>query len=131
MSGQLKVVKTKKALNSKEVLQEWQVNFAEFWQLYPASDKFKHWKRTRALRVNKTRAFKYFCDILTRGEYSYPQIKSALLSDIKAKQDSSLMENQFKYMQAITSWLNKGIYEGYINDDNDTQINTDDRTIYE
>ena len=130
LKGQLKVKKTKKALNSQELLQEWQINFAEFWKLYPSSDKFRHFKRTRALRINKTRAFKYFCDILTKGEYSYKDLKSALLADIKAKQESSVMENQFKYMQSITSWLNKGIFEGYISEE-DNQVDEDDRTIYE
>jgi hypothetical protein len=131
LEGQLVVKKTKKALNSQEQLQEWQENFAEFWKLFPASDKYRHWKRTRALRVNKTRAFKYFCDILDRGEYSYEQIRNALKADIKAKEDSSVIENQFKYMQAITSWLNKGIFEGYISEDIMKDEEEDDRTIYE
>lgn len=131
LSGQLAVVKKKKALNSSEKMQEWQENFAEFWNLYPTSDKFRHWERTRSLRINKLRAFKYFCDILTKGEYKYSDLKSALLSDIKAKQDSSIMENQFKYMQAITAWLSKGIFEGYICENNTNPSTSNDRTILE
>lgn len=131
LSGQLVVTKKKKALNSNELMQEWQTNFAEFWNLYPTSDKFRHWERTRSLRINKLKAFKYFCDILSKGEYKYSDLKSALLSDIKAKQDSSIMENQFKYMQAITTWLSKGIFEGYICENTTNPSTQDDRTILE
>ena len=102
-------------------------------KLYPASDKFRHFKRTRALRVNKARTFKYFYDIILKGEYTYADLKKALLCDIEDKEKSSVIENQFKYMQSIASWLNKGIYEGYVSEDitNDKENNIDDRTVFE
>jgi hypothetical protein len=122
----------KKPLNSQEKLEEWYKWFTEFWNLYPASDKFRHWERTRSLRVNKIKSFKLFKEILERGEITYYDLKQALLADIKAKQDSSILENQFKYMQAITSWLSKGIYEGYISElKNESNNLDDDRTVFE
>lgn len=132
LGGQLKSPVVAKALNVKELQHEWQLNFAEFWNLYPTSDKFKHWPRTRALRINKAKSFQLYCNILSKKEYSAEDLKGALLADIKSKSETSVMENQFKYLQAITSWLSKGIYEGYISENNKhMDSKDDDRTIFE
>lgn len=77
-------------------------DFEEFWKLYPATDEFRHFPKTRQLRWNKQ---------LTRTEYelalakaSHEEIMAGLRGEIAFRQDSQT-ENLFKYMKSSVNWL--------------------------
>lgn len=88
-------------------------DFDVFWKAFPASDKWAHWPRTRVLRNNKRKTKSKYLSILKEG-YTAEQLLKAVEADIKMKKGASFKENQLRYMQAVTTWLNQRIFEGFI-----------------
>jgi hypothetical protein len=105
--------------NKKQKLDE---SFLQFWKTFPTSDKFKQWPRTRTLRANRAKAYRLYSAIVESGEFTPEDLLYALNEDLKVKRESSITRNNLTYMQAICTWLNKRIFEGFLEDKKETNI---------
>lgn len=113
LEGTLKQPKTTTMVGVEEKEQKYNEWFSEFWEAFPASDKYLHYPRTRTLRSNKLKAFKLYCDILNEGEYTHEHLLFAINADVEMKKKSSIVQNQLRYLQTICTWLTKRIFEGF------------------
>lgn len=91
--------------------------FDIFWKTYPASDAWGTFPKTRVLRVSSKIARKKFNEILLEG-YNPEQIINALKADIALKKKSSTpFKNELSFMQLLPTWLNKRMFEGYLEEE--------------
>ena len=109
----------KKLYNSifKEVDPEHELSFEDFWLKFPPSDKWGNFIMTRALRANKVKCKKLYISILEEGEFTHEQIISALEKEVTLKKQCSSRDNNMKYMQNCSTWLNNRTFESWIKDD--------------
>lgn len=90
--------------------------FNEFWETFPASDKYMGYPRTRVLRADKEHCKKYYKKAL--DEVSHSEIIGALMYEIKMREKNSQNNNKsifsdFKFMKASSAWLNQKEYNIY------------------
>jgi hypothetical protein len=132
LEGQIEIPKKLKDITVDNKVENLEKQFAEFWNTFPSSDNWKHFPRTRTLRSNKMKAFRLYSNILDQKEYTHEQILNALKIDVQMKQKSSIVSNQLRYLQSICTWLNKRIFEGFIEDIEEQENNTktDSNTRY-
>lgn len=102
-------------------VQKMNEDFERFWKEYPVSDKHGRWKRTRYFRSGKEEARAKFFSILGEG-ITADQLIAAVRAEVKIKKENSLIENQMAFMPLINSWLNKRKFEGYLEDEDDDEI---------
>ena len=105
------------------------IKFEEFWKTFPSSDKYGNWTKTRVLRSDKVTARRHFNRITQTEGVSPDDLIQCLNEDIALMKRGSVRENRFTYMPRICSWLNKRIYEGYLEDIKDIP-NTTNNTRY-
>jgi hypothetical protein len=92
--------------------------FDEFWNTFPKNDKYAHHVQSRVLRADRLRAAVYYEHIIKSGKATSEQLLNALKKDIEMRERASLgKQNEFKYMPAIAAWLNKGVYEAYLGEE--------------
>lgn len=106
-----------KELNPVKIHEFSEELFNEFWELFPTSDKFLNFPKTRILRINKDECKRKYLKILKEGNVTHDDIIKALTYEIEFnKSSSSFKENKFKYMKASTTWLNQAYYETLLED---------------
>ena len=86
------------------------MNFDEFWDLYPSSDKHGVWLRQRTLRSDKARSKTLYQRAITGG-VAHEDLLRALKWDIKDRRDKSTTSNRMTYMKASAAWLQQKEYE--------------------
>jgi len=85
--------------------------FNEFWELFPSTDKFKTFPRTRTLRSAKSKCKQKYEKALKKNEYTHEDIIKALNYEInQRKKSSNRRENKFKFMKNSLTWLNQEHY---------------------
>lgn len=98
--------------------------FNEFWETFPASDKYMGYPRTRILRNDKEHCKKYYKKALE--EAPHEEILKALMYEIKMREKNSQnniksMFSDFKFMKSSPTYLNQKeylIYMQLMKDDN-------------
>ena len=80
--------------------------FEELWDLYPSTDKYEGYLKTRNLRTDKDKCKQKYLDILKT--YNHEDIMEALAYEIRELQDITRRENKnkFSFMKALPTWLN-------------------------
>jgi len=86
------------------------LNFDEFWELYPSSDKHGIWTRQRTLRSDKARSKVLYKRAITGG-VTHEDLLRALKWDIKDRREKSVTSNRMTYMKASAAWLQQKEYE--------------------
>lgn len=107
----------------KESIDSYTSDFEEFWKIFPVSDKFAHYPKTRVLRINKQESFKEW--IKATEQTSGKEIIFALERDIAAKANESGRTNAFKYMKGPVKWLTDKMYLE-IEDGSSLMVDTDE-----
>lgn len=94
--------------------------FKLWWSNYPGTDTFdfqgKHFKGSRALRVNKVKCEEKFNKILEEGEYTSNQLIDSMKLDVLQKKHASIKArtNKVTYMQNSLTYLNQRSFEPFI-----------------
>lgn len=85
--------------------------FEELWALYPASDKFEGFPKTRTLRSKKDYCKAHYLKILET--ITHANVMKALEYEVQELKDISLREgkNKFSFMMALPTWLNSKQFE--------------------
>lgn len=96
-------------LSEEEQTAPYTQDFEEFWKLFPVSDKYAHYPKTRTLRTNKQETFKEW--LKAKEKTSSNELISALCQDISNRERESARTNAFKYMKGPTKWLADKMYE--------------------
>lgn len=100
---------------NKEIIDEdfnltsFEEKFEEFWNLFPSSDKYMHFPRTRILRTEQDKCKKMYRKIL--DEYNHEDVIKALKYELNMREHNSVsgiskLFSDFKYMKASSTWLN-------------------------
>lgn len=84
--------------------------FEEFWQAFPATDKWGSWPSTRVLRNNKLRCRTLYYALIRDG-VKHTDIIDGLEKELEAYKRLSTKENRLQYMQACTTWLNNRTFD--------------------
>lgn len=96
------------------------VEFEEWWKLYPGTDTFIHngksFNGSRSLRINKDECKLKFDKILLEGEHSVSDMIEALKYDVFYKKENSVKtgNNKLSYMQTSLTYLNQRSFEPFI-----------------
>lgn len=99
-------------------------DFETFWKLYPASDQFAHYPKTRAIKINKKETFKAWqAECLKVGS---PFLIAALTQEIKNREQDSGRTNSFTYMKGPAKWLNDQAYNEVVFPVTTQKIETDE-----
>lgn len=96
--------------------------FEKFWSIYPSSDKWGAYPRTRAIKTNKAGTFSKWRQVIKRG-ISTEQLLVALEKQIQEMKTASMLHarNELRFLQNPATWLNQGTYEAYLADDTPKQ----------
>jgi len=83
--------------------------FSEFWELFPSSDKYMHFPRTRVLKNEQDKCKKIYRKLL--DNYKHEDIITCLKYEISMRENNSITGmnkpfSDFKYMKASPTWLN-------------------------
>lgn len=98
-------------------------DFQKWWNEFPKGDGFKYkgrsFKRTRALRVDEVKCERKLIKILTEKNLTVEKMIEALQKEIKDRMDRSIGfgENQLTFMNNSYTYLNKGMYEAWMDED--------------
>ncbi len=102
--------------------------FQEFWDLFPSSDKYMHFPRSRVLKTELDKCRKMYRKILE--DYKHEDVIKALNYEINMRQHNSVSGlnksfSDFKFMKASSTWLNNKEFlalEEIMKDDNTEKI---------
>lgn len=83
--------------------------FQEFWDLFPSSDKYMHFPRSRVLKTELDKCKKMYRKLLE--DYKHENIMKALNYEINMREHNSTSGlnkqfSDFKFMKASSTWLN-------------------------
>lgn len=94
--------------------------FNIIYELYPFSDKYGSYPRTRTLRTNSKAALEAY--IAARQNHSFETIKKALENEIEFRADATNngTTNSFKFMKSLNNWLTSEEFTVYINMEKET-----------
>lgn len=98
--------------------------FQEFWDLFPSSDKYMHFPRSRVLKTELDKCKKMYRKLLE--DYKHENIMKALNYEINMREHNSASGlnkqfSDFKFMKASSTWLNNKEFlalEEIMKDDN-------------
>lgn len=85
---------------------DFDTKFSEFWDLFPTSDQYLHYPRTRVLRNEQEKCKKMYRKLIE--EYSHEDIIKSLAYELEMRRNNSTgkLYSDFKYMKASATWLN-------------------------
>jgi len=86
------------------------LNFAEFWEAFPTTDRHGIWLRTRSPRSDKERSEKMYNMAVINGT-PHSELIRALQWEVEERKVKSISSNRMSYMKASASWLNQKEYE--------------------
>lgn len=105
---------------------DFEKKFEELWELFPVTDKFLNYPKTRILRTDRDKCKKYYRKILE--EYKHEDVINALNYeiDLRSNNISNKDYSDFKYMKSSVTWLHSkefiNVLESMKNDDKETPI---------
>jgi len=116
-------------------LTSFEEKFEEFWDLFPSSDKYMHFPRTRILRTEQEKCKKMYRKIL--DEYNHEDVIKALKYELNMREHNSVsginkLFSDFKYMKASSTWLNNKEFlaiQEIMKDDNNEKIDIFTRDV--
>jgi hypothetical protein len=94
--------------------------FDDWWNVYPATDGFKHegreFYRSRALRISKEDCKKKFDVIIAKGLYTADQIIEATKIDVETRKKASVREdkNKLTFLQNSATYLNQLSFDPFV-----------------
>lgn len=92
-----------------------EIYFNEFWDTFPASDKWGPFKPTRSFKADKNGCNKKYTKLLLEEGYKHEDVIKALKYQINLFQkDSTAIENKMKFFQNTSTWLNQKTFVGYL-----------------
>lgn len=102
------------------------IEFEEFWNAYPADDRWANYLPTRRIRTNKLKARLLYNTV--RKEYNNSKLIEGLTNEVNIRKKTSISQNNMTYMQNICTWLNNKTFESFIDkkvEDNNNQYGKD------
>ena len=93
-----------------------EIDFNNFWEAYPSSDKWANYPMTRTLRNNKVKSKQLYTTLMQEG-VTPESILLGLNIEIETRKRISSKDNSMKFMQASSTWLNNRTYEAWLDKD--------------
>ena len=89
--------------------------FEDWWKVWPNTDKHGVFAATRTLKVSKGKCKKKFEDIINEGQYTIPELIGAVELEVAMrKKTSTEKKNEMKFMASTEPYLNKRLFEGFV-----------------
>jgi hypothetical protein len=95
---------------------EYTEEFDEFWEEYPVTDAHAQWGVSRKIRGrDKARAYQQYLQCIASGD-TPEEILEGLRAEVLFRKETSIRENNLKFMKSPVNFLSLGVYKDYRND---------------
>jgi hypothetical protein len=78
--------------------------FEQWWKVFPTTDQFKHWPRTRQIKTDKAQAKRKYIKAIEDG-FSPEQLLEAIKADVDQRIKTSITSNNLKFIKSPARWL--------------------------
>jgi len=96
--------------DKKPKIDKSEYNFDDFWATFPSNDAHGSWRRTRALKSNKSGCEVAYNRAIGNGT-SHADLIKALKWEVADRKSKSLSTNKMSYMKNSATWLNQREFE--------------------